>query len=457
MTLSARVEYGIRMRFGRRLVGITIARAVAVAAIAVAGVTVIVACTAEDETFRAAPSYVYDASTFDRAAPPTLVAEAAAPNAVCGDAGSGPPRLLVVNRERPELAAFNLETQTVDGRYELAEAGVGLTSSVGNADPWLIDQTNDRVIRLDPREPWRPRGTWDVHGDDGDGSSEPAVVVQVSCTKAYVVRANRDRIAIIDPSQAGGAPTGFVDLSGLRAPGDNGTLDLSTAVWVPAKKKVFVLAGNLDRAALAPPFGLTCTPLRPSIFAIDIATDEVVSLAGKGAAGSIELTGYAPVSLLYDAPFDRLVALNAGCYAPPGDGSAGQLRRGAIEQVDLATGAVKTLLSLEGSLGPSGLVLLDGDHAVVTFERRAFFWNPQRAALGAEVPGGLDRVALDGLGGVVAARRRPANDGGTLGLDLLRLTFDLDAGASEVTQVFATDPFASPGGGAASLEPWPHR
>lgn len=408
-----------------------------------AGAGLAIACTGDDESFLPAPTYAYDAASFDRAPLPTVSSDATTPNVSCGDAGDAPPRLLVVNGERPELAAFNLETLSVDGRYALPEGSSALTSSAANSDPWLVDRAHDVVVRLDAREPWRARGTWDVH-DDGVGPSEPAVVVQVSCTKAYVVQRGRDRIAIIDPSQAdGGAPVAFVDLSYFR--GDGGTLDLSSAVFVPAKKKVFVLAGHVDRTATVEPFGLKCTSLRPSIFAIDVATDAVVSLAGKGAAGSIELDGYAAFSLFYDGPFDRLLAVSAGCHADA-------TKRREIEQVDLATGAVKTLLALDTSAVPTGLTLLDGDRAVVTFGAQAFYWNPHEPQLGAEVVGGVDIAALDGRGGIVGAHVRKAGDAG---LDLVSLSLDADAGVPP--RVLATDPFSTPGGIAASLEPWPHR
>jgi hypothetical protein len=434
LTLCARVEYGIVMRSASRARW----RLGMVASVAVAAA--IAACTGDDETFRPAPTYAYDAASLDHAAPPAPPSDAAPIPLSCGDAGDAPPRLLVVNRDAPELAAFNLETRTVDGRYFFADGGAGVVSTVANSDPWIIDEAHELVTRLDAREPWKPLGTWSIHDDDGDGSSDLAVVVQVSCTKAYVVRRSRDRIAIIDPSQAdGGTAVGFVDLSPFRAPG--AALDLAMAVFVPAKKKVFVLAGNLDRTATS-----GCPQLEPSIFAIDVATDAVVSLAGKGAAGSIELAGYDAFELRYDAPFDRLLAVSRGCVESPG-----QVRRRLIEQVDLATGAVKTLLTLESKEAPTGLALLDGVHAIVTFASSAFHWSSHEPTLGPAVEGGLDVAALDGRGGLAGARRRSL-DGGRA-LDLVSVSTDPDGGVAVLT----TNPFSTPGGRAASLEPWPHR
>jgi hypothetical protein len=232
LTLRARVEYGIVMRsasrFRWRLVMVS----------SVTAPAAIAACTGDDETFRPARTYVYDAASLDHAAPPPAPSDAAPIPLSCGDAGDAPPRLLLVNGDTPELAALNLDTRTVDGRYFLADGSAGLTSTFANSDPWIIDRAHELVTRLDAREPWRPLGTWSVHDDDGDGSSDPAVVVQVSCTKAYVIRKSRDRIALIDPSQAdGGTAAGFVDFSAFRAPG--AALDLATAVFVTEKKLVY--------------------------------------------------------------------------------------------------------------------------------------------------------------------------------------------------------------------------
>lgn len=408
---------------------------VGASAVAAAGLMALAACTGDDEAFAPAPVYAYDAATFDRVTPSGFSTDGAAPNLDCGDAGDAPPRLLVVHRARPELAAVNLATRAVDGRYLPDGGGLLLTSASANQDPWLLDQEHDLVTRLDAREPWKPRASWDVHGDDGEGASAPSAVIQVSCTKAYVLRAHRDRVAVIDPSQAGAGnvltPTAFV---GLGAHG------LVGAVWVPAKRKVFVLAANADRTRRA------CTDRAPSISAVDVATDGVVSLAGDGAGGAIELAGYAPVALRYDPAFDRLVTLSAGCDAGRG------IERRFVEQVDLATGAVKTLLDLSNEPAPTGLALLDGDHALLTFDARGVYWDPHETTLGPDLAGGLELAALDGRGGFAGARR--SADGG---LELVSIPVEADAGANEGARVLVTDPFSNPGGNAASLEPWPHR
>jgi hypothetical protein len=400
----------------------------------IAFVLVIAACSGDDEVFRAEPAYAYDASTFDRAPIAPVVAEAAAPGLFCGDAAGAPQRILAVNGG--ELIALNLDTQAVDGRLSPNDGGDSLVSSALNIDPWVVDQAQLTVSRLDPRSPWIPVATWNLGDDAG---ARPLTVVQVSCTKAYVLDASRQRIAIIDPSQSGGGPMTWLEVADFA--------DLTSAVWVPEKRKVFVLAGNVDHGAQLPGVGLECTDAQPAIFAIDIATDTVVSLTGKGAGGAILLTGYDPAALVYDAPFDRLIVLSRGCNVPPGDGNAGQVKRRRIEQVDLATAAVKTLLPLEMYPSPTVFALADGDHAFVTIGRDGYFWNPHQTTLGPAIDGGLDLVANDGRGGLVGASHR-GND-----LSIVTLPLDPDAAAIPITR----NPFSGDGGSVTSLEAWPHR
>src|SRR5262249_49937433 len=151
----------------------------------------------------------------------------------------------------------------------------------------------------------------DSAGDAGFPNANPVTVVPTSCTKAYVLRYNRNRIAIIDQSQpAGGVPTKYIDLSSLRQPGDPDLVEMTSAVYVPAKKRVVVLLGNADlgrTVKVVGPFGdetkLLCAQLKPSIIAIDVDTDRVVSLGGKAPGGGIALEGYNPplgTPLIYD-------------------------------------------------------------------------------------------------------------------------------------------------------------
>lgn len=421
----------------------------ALSAMTVGTLVVVAACDGGEDVFRPAPSYNYDATTTEVPRPADPAPVPSVPVVSCGDAGDAPARVLVVNSDPPgELAAVNLDTRAVDGRLSL-DGGLGVTSATG-LDLWLLDQVHDVVTRLDAREPWKPAARWDVSDEvpgDDPRPAMPITVVQVSCTKAYVVRANRDRIAIIDPTDTSGRPSGWIDMASFRAAADTGTLDLAGAVWVPSKKKVFVLAGNVARGDAFPDAGLRCNDLRASIFGIDVTTDKVVSVAGKGVAGSIAIDGFDPkpgASLLYDAPFDRLLAVGRGCN--PGvtlDG--GTVARREIEQVELATGAVKQLLSLDKDPLPTGLALADGDHAAVMFGVNAYRWNPREPSLGAPLDARI--IASDGRGAFIGARRKGAS------LEL----FALPLGDGGATTPIATDPFTSPGGTAASLEAWPRR
>jgi hypothetical protein len=387
----------------------------------------------------------------------------------CGDSRGAPARALLVQGipRGSELAAVNLETKVVDGRFGF-DGGYALTSSLGS-EPYLLVEDTDDVLRLDAREPWKPVATWNVRGDDaidgGDPNANPVAVVPVSCTKAYVLRFNRDKIAILDqsaPPQAGaGAPKGYIDLAPFKAAGDPNFVEMTSAVYVPSKRRVYVLLGNSDLTryvTLSGPSGdetkLLCTAaLKPSILAIDVDTDKVVSLGGTAAGGGIELAGYNPpigTPLVYDAVLDRLLVLQAGCNEEPGDGGVGGIIRRRVEQVELATGMVKTLLPLDANEFPSTLAFVDGDHAAVAFYFDGYRWDPHQSALGAAVAGGVDLVATDGRGGFFGTRGTFV-DGGVGPVEVLSIPIS-DAGPD----VVLSGPFSKLGGYVSGLEAWPH-
>jgi hypothetical protein len=424
------------------------------------------ACAGDDDVFRP-----MDAGTFDAPPPSDRVTpeptDTGLPPLACGDAGGAPPRVLLIqgNPRTSELAVVNMDTKAVEGRLAF-DGGYGTTSSLGT-EPYLLGGESDLVTRLDPREPWKPIASWDVHGDDeppagtGSRNANPVAVVPTSCSKAYVLRFNRDKIAVIDQSQPnGGVPTKYIDLGPLRQLGDPNTVEMTSAVYVPAKKKVFVLLGNVDltrTVKVQGPFGeetkLLCAPdLKPSIIAIDVDTDEVVSLRGTAPGGGIALEGYNPplgTPLIYDAAFDRLLVLQAGCNEALGDGGPGAIIRRRVEQVDLATGAVKTLLSLDDRGFPSSLAFVDGEHAAVAFYFDGYHWDPRQTTLGPEIAGGIDIVARD-RGAFVGTRTSFFPDGGS-SIHVISVPLP-DAGPS----VVVTDPFSKPGGYVAGIEAWPH-
>ncbi|MBX3198970.1 MAG: hypothetical protein KF894_12635 [Labilithrix sp.] len=427
----------------------------------VAPVGLLWACTGDDDVFRPTDAGAFEASTSDQASlQPT---DGGASALACGDASGVPPRVLLVQGKPAgsELAVVNLTTNAVDGRLPL-DGGYGTTAAVGT-DPYLLGGESDLVTRLDAREPWRAVATWNVRGNDkpatGLDNANPVGVVQTACDKAYVLRFNRDRIAILDPSRpAGGAPTKYIDLAPLKQAGDPDVVEMTSAVYVPAKKRVYVLLGNADLTRFVTSGGVTklvCTALKPSIVAIDVDTDEIVSLGGTAPGGGIALEGYNPplgTPLVYDAAFDRLLVLQAGCNEDLGDGGAGDMTRRRVEQVDLATGAVKTLLPLDDRGFPSSLAFASGEHAAVAFYFDGYRWDPRQTSLGDAIPGGMDLIASDGRGAFVGVRQLYPADGGVGPLQVLTVP-TTDAGPSVVTE----DPFSSPGGYVAGMEAWPQR
>lgn len=387
----------------------------------------------------------------------------------CGDAGGVVPRALVTmtsigdGGKASELAAVNLDTQATDGVLGYP-ASFGMTWSLG-ADPYLLQQDKDIVTRLDAREPWKTIASWNVAGADRtDGSAEyadPTSITVPACGKGYVVRFTRNTIAVIDTTQKGegNLPLKWIDLTPLLQSGDaDGRVDATSALWVPSKRRLYVLLANIDITKVALD-GMTslCTTTRPSIVGIDVDKDEVVSLGGGGPGGSILLEGYNPPlgpSFVYDPELDRLLVLEGGCNESDA-GAAGPVARRRIEEVRLATGQVRTLVSLDDKPFPSGLAYLDGKRAAVAFafSGEAYMWNPEEATLGAPIPGGLDAIAHDGKGNVIGAR---TVFGTPNKVEVVRVPYT-DAGAIDAAAVttVSTNPFRDNTGFLGGLEVWP--
>ena len=422
----------------------------------------------DDEELKAADAGTFESGTVSEAGPSPGGdgGDAAAPSK-CGSAAGSPQRLLLTmnNATTSEIAAFNLADKKVDGRFTFG-GGLGQTSSLGS-DPYVVEQKNDVVARMDAKKPWEPLATWSVVGDDkadgGDPNAQPIAVVVPDCDKGYVLRFNRNKIAVIDTNKVadGGLAETYLDLSSLVQPGDNdGLVDMTAAYYVPTKKRIYVLLGNYDRTSVGPPnYELACKSTKASIVAIDTAAGQLVSLGGTAPGGGIALENYNPVvgtPMAYDAARDRLLVFQGGCTADP-VGAPFVISKRAVEEVDLATGQVKTLVHLDDKGFPGSFVFVDGNRAALSFffPNQAFFWDPSKTTLGAEIPGALDYVAHDGKGNIVGGRRRSV-DGGAV-IDLLSVPFSAgDAGVDAATvQTLGQDPFTTNSGYLGGAEVWP--
>lgn len=403
-----------------------------------------------------------DAATPDVDAGDAGEEDAATPD-TCAPPSGLSPRILVT--AGGELAVFDLAKKEVVGRLDFP--GFGATASSG-ANPYLLESSADVVAKLDAKEPWKVLSTWNVLGDDTfDGASSfanPSDIVVPTCESGYVVRYNRNKIAVIDTTTAadGGAPSSFVDLSAFVQEGDkDGFVNAASAVYVPSKKRVYLLLGNNDLKKVAPDgYTALCTDSKPSIVGIDVEKGAVVSLGGQGPSGSILLEGAGvnpgAGSLVYDAKNDRLLVLETGCNADE-EGQAGAVERRRVEEVSLATGAVKTLLSLDDKGFPAALAYIDETHAVVGFYGQTFLWDPTTTSLGAEIPGGLGFFASAGSGRIVGTRSTYPDDGGAPGIELVSVTFtDATTPIAEgAVEVLATNPFTDNTAFVGGLQVWP--
>jgi len=344
------------------------------------------------------------------------------------DANGTPPWLLLTinGTSSSELSALSMTKGAVEGRF-LYPGFIG-GSYIDGKTAWALEQSADRVVMLDPRAPWRGGPSWDVKlGDAFDGGkayADPIAVVGGPTGKAYVLRYNRSAIAVLDTTQTaadGGAPAKVIDLASLRDPLDaDGALDVAGGVYVAAKQRLYVLLGDVDVTLTAKDGSYTgCSALKPTVIAIDVTTDQVVSLGGTGKGGGIALDGYNPNfnEMIYDAPRDRLLVVNLGCNVPPAtaDAGPGALQRREVDAVDLTSGAPSRALDLTAKGFPSGFAWIDPGHVVLGFDFgfEAYVWDITQASLGAKVEGAPDFFTHDGKGSLVGTKTAYFADGGS--------------------------------------------
>jgi hypothetical protein len=426
-----------------------------------------VAGCGDDEVFKDTDAGTFEAGTVPETGPTPQPdgGDGSVPTG-CGNPSSGAPQRLLLtinNIGQSELVAFNLADKKVDGRFAFA-GGLGASSSLGT-DPYVFEQDNDVIARMNAQRPWEPVSTWSVAGADpidSGAKAQPIGIVVPTCEKGFVLRFNRNKVAVIDTNKVGDASAAesYLDLGALLQPGDNdGLIDMTSAVYVASKKRVYVLLGNYDRTTVGPPdYSLQCKATKASIIAIDSTTGQLVSLGGTAPGGGIALEGYNPTvtaPLVYDAPRDRLLAFQGGCTDPAG--APGTIVKRGVEEIDLATSKVKTLIELNDKGFPGTFVFMDGNRAALTFffPNQAFFWNPSQSTLGAEIPGSLDSASHDGKGNLVGARKATI-DGGD-GIEVLSVSYVGDAGTVDAAAVqkLGENPFTNNGGYLGGAEVWP--
>jgi hypothetical protein len=377
------------------------------------------------------------------------------------------PRLLLTQNigNKGQLVAFDMAGGVTAGQLDFVGFGTTQGSSAG---PFLIESLADTVARLDPAEPWNVKSSWTVKLDDAfDGGEDYADPVQVLVTapnKAYVLRYNRNKIAVIDPSKdvEAGAPTKSIDLGSLLQNGDgDGHIDMSGAIYDPVRKRLYVALANIDLHNVdLQGFFQLCGTTKSTLIAIDINTDALVSI-GAGPGGSVVLNGVSPQmagygGVVFDAAGDRVLVLSTGCNDKLGDGGTGPLRGRVVEAVSLSNNTTQTLLDANAQDFPGQLAFVSPTQAVIQFGfagfGKTYLWDPSQTTLGPALDVAPDVFDYDRKGSIIGPRQQAAlADGGPGPVDVLRVGIGSpDAGA----KVLGTDPFAKKGYlGNATL--WP--
>jgi len=427
------------------------------------------ACGSGDDTSTPTPdagpaadaSMQHDAQSPDTGAP---VSDASAADAA--DA-TPPPRLLLSynGASTSELVAFGLDSKAVDGRFTYP--GFIGTTYVTPTSPWLMEQANDVVARLDPLQPWLVASSWNVALDDETDSgfaapySDPDGVVVGAGTKAYVLRYTRNLIAVVDSSQNvdAGAPIKTIDLTSQLQSGGDGYVEMTAGWYDAANSRLYVLLGNINRGDVGcNGYCQLCSSTSPTIVAIDTTTDTLAALgADAGEAGVVTsgyaLEGYDPAfgasPMVYDAPNNRLLVLETGCSTTAADGGVGPVVRREVEAVSLTDGSTHQLLDLTASAYPQAMFYIDPHHVILQLDT-AYAWDPTTTTLGPAIPNAPDTFSVDGQGNLVGVTQDYGADGGPSGISVLSVSSG-DGGVTTLGQ----NPFSLTNGFVGGAQLWP--
>ncbi len=372
------------------------------------------------------------------------------------EASVGPRVLMTYAATSGELVSFGTSSAQVLGR--LAMPGYGTVQKTG-ADYFVLESGADTVVKLDPVTLTKSGSTWSMAGTDAtDGGSsyaDPVQIIEASATKAYVLRFNRNRIAVFDPSLPAdaGAPTSTIDLSSLvqSADGDH-AVDMSGAAFDATRHRLYVVLGNVDLGTVQPPnYALICVSTKMTMMAIDTTNDTLVDLGGSGPGGSVALNGYNPQMGYYggvtlDVAGDRIFVVSFGCNMTDGDGGLAPVQQRLVEAFDLKTNTTKTLLDANAQDYPNVFKLIDSTHAVIQFGSFApyistFVWDTTQTTLPAALPTGPDVFDYDDAGHILGPQSTFATDGAAGPINVINVTL-ADGGSV----VLGQNPFTQSGG-----------
>lgn len=385
------------------------------------------------------------------------------------DAGpTGPEQLLVTfgngTYTQSQLVAINLTTKATSGTLTIT--GSATTDTHNGTAPFLLETSNDTVARLDSTSPWKVDATWSTSlTPDRDGAANfqsfPVGVVVETGTKAYILRTDRNDIAVIDESVTGeaGVPMTPISLAGLQEPGDtDGSVEVLGGAYVASSKRLYLVLGNILQPAMGGAISnpACTTGLTSTVTAIDTTTDMIVNLGGQGPKGSVELKYYAPTNVVYDAAGNRLIIVSQGCNATASTATA----RG-IEAFNLMTNSTASLLALNpdpimtpGFNDPvTSFAYIDATHAVIGFDgtgQGVVNWDPTKTTLGGFISNAPDTFTYDGHGNLVGVRT-DTSDAGVMKQDIVSVAI-----ATGVSTTIASNVSTLTSPHVESVDVWPH-
>lgn len=253
--------------------------------------------------------------------------------------------------EFAEIIAYDIKNQKVLGSLVLAEQDSLISTEQGRG--FVLERPFDKMGRLNILKQDRP---WEIEAsiDLGEKTSPYAVTVP-SNNKAYVIMYASNKLAVIDLQTK--KKTGDIDLSEfVDGADDDGLVEPVDAVFDPASNRAYVALQRTNmgwKQTTTGQWALLCNNVKPLVVGVDTLNDKVIDLNGAASGKAIELQGFNPSSLQWNASKNKLIVVHSGCAQAE---DAPKRQRRGLEQIQLDDMTTQWLWTTEEQLQPKSII-----------------------------------------------------------------------------------------------------
>lgn len=259
-----------------------------------------------------------------------------------------------------EVIAYDIKNKKVLGNLVLSEQDSLISTDQGRG--FVLERPFNkmgRILILKQDRPWEIDASIDL----GDKVT-PYTAVVPSNSKAYVVMYASNELAVVDLQTKN--KTGEIDLSEfVDAADDDGLVEPVDAVFDPSTNRAYILLQRTNltwKQTTTGQWALLCNTVKPLIVGVDTLNDKLIDLNGDAPGKAVELQGFNPSLLQWNASKNNLIVAHSGCA--DAQDAPKRLRRG-LERIDLDDMSTQWLWTTEEQLQPKSIISISDKLAAV--------------------------------------------------------------------------------------------